>query len=79
MNSALSRDKVFEIVGNLGTERTLQIIDTGATERELLEAKILALQGELPHAPREDLRMPVVHQLYEILRADMIEPEEPAP
>lgn len=76
MGDALTTEQVSAIVGNLGVERMLEIIDTGATEQELLEAKILALQGELPRTVRDDLRTPVIHALYDILRADMIDPHE---
>jgi hypothetical protein len=76
MDNALTAEKVSAIVGDLGAERLLEIIDTGATEQELLEAKVLALQGELPRTPREGVRTPVVHAVYDILRADMPDPRE---
>jgi hypothetical protein len=75
MDETLTTDAVTDIVGRLSAERILQIIDTGATEKELLEAKIMAAQDDIESALRSDDREEVVHALYDILRADLIERE----
>ncbi len=75
MDETLTTDAVTDIVGRLSAERILQIIDTGATEKELLEAKIMAAQDDIEGALRSDDREEVVHALYDILRADLIERE----
>lgn len=76
MPGTLTRERIVEIVGKLSAERIVEIMDTGANERELLEAKMLAVQQERPFTSAPGLRIEVLHQLYDILRADMIEPGE---
>jgi hypothetical protein len=76
MSETLSRERIIEIVGKLGAERIVEIIDTGASERELVEAKMLALQQEMPSTEIPGVRVDVVHRLYDILRADLIDPNE---
>ena len=76
MTETLTRDGIVDIVGRLSAERIVQIFDTGAREKELIEAKIMAAQGDIEGAPRGDVRMEVVHALYDILRADLAEREE---
>jgi hypothetical protein len=75
MSEKLTTDRVTDIVGRLSAERIVQILDTGATENELLEAKIMAGQDDIEGAPRSDDRVEMVHALYDILRADLIERE----
>ena len=76
MAERLTRDKIIEIVGGLSEERIVQILDSGATEKELLESMLMASQEDVEGAPRSEARMEVVHALYDILRADTIEREE---
>jgi hypothetical protein len=76
MTDKLTTDKITEMVGRLSEERIVQILDTGATDTELLEAKLMAAQEDIEGAPRGEARMEVVHALYDILRADMTEREE---
>jgi len=75
MSEKLSVDRIAGLVGRLSPERITQIRDTGATENEVLQAKIMAAQGDIEGMPRSDVRVEVVHALYDILRADMIERE----
>lgn len=75
MTDKLTKDRITEMVGHLSEERVVQIFDTGATETELLEAKLMAAQEDIEGAPRSEARMEVVHALYDILRADMTEDE----
>jgi hypothetical protein len=76
MADKLTTDRITEMVGRLSEERIVQILDTGAIEIELLEAKLMAAQEDIEGAPRSEARMEVVHALYDILRADMTEREE---
>ena len=76
MSEQLTHAKIAEIVGELGPERIVQILDTGATERELVEARVVAQQQEWLYADKPGLRTEVVHQLYDILRADLADPRE---
>ena len=75
MGGKLTTDRIMDIVGRLSAERIVQIIDTGATEKELLDAKIMAAQEDIEGALRSDDRVEVVHALYDILRADLVERE----
>lgn len=77
MTEKLTAAQVIDTVGDLGAERVLQIIDTGATLQELVEARMLATQEEFPPGLAAGLRTEVVHALYDILRADLIERETP--
>ena len=76
MSEKLTRDRITEIVGRLSEERIVQILDTGATETELLEAKLMAAQEDLEGVAQSEARVEVLHELYDILRADIIEREE---
>lgn len=76
MSEKLTRDRITDIVGRLSEERIVQILDTGATETELLEAKLLASQQDLEGVVQSEARVEVLHALYDILRADIIEREE---
>ncbi len=76
MSEELTQDKVTEIVGRLSEERIVQILDTGATETELLEAMLMAEQEDLEGVARSEARVEVLHALYDILRAGIIEREE---
>ena len=76
MTAKLNHDRIAEIVGELGPERIVQILDTGATERELVEARYVAQQQEWVYADKPGIRTEVVHQLYDILRADLIDQQE---
>ena len=76
MTEALTHAKIAEIVGELGPERIVQILDTGATERELIEARIVAQQQEWRYADKPGLRTEIVHELYDILRTDLVDPHE---
>ena len=75
MSEKLTTDRITDIVGRLSAERIVQILDIGASEKELLEAKIMAAQEDIEGAPRSDARVEVVHALYDILRADLVERE----
>ncbi|MHA1113495.1 MAG: hypothetical protein ACTSRY_03195 [Alphaproteobacteria bacterium] len=75
MTEELSRDGAVAIVGDLGAERLTQIVDSGATAEELLEAKVMAAAGDQPRHTSESLRTEYVHRCYDILRADMVERE----
>ena len=76
MSEKLTQDKVTEIVGRLSEERIVQILDIGATETELLEAMLMAEQEDLEGVAQSEARVEVLHALYDILRADIIEREE---
>ncbi len=76
MPKDLTPDRIREMVGRLGDERILQIIDTGAIEAELLRAKALAVQENLLLGEEGEMRTEVLHKLYDILRADLVEHEE---
>ena len=76
MTEKLTHEKIAEIVGELGPERIVQILDTGATERELVEARFVAQQQEWVYTDKPDIRTEVVHRLYDILRADLIDQQE---
>ncbi len=76
MPKNLTSDRIREMVGRLGDERVLQIIDTGATEEELLRAKALAVQENLLLAEESEMRTEVLHKLYDLLRSDLVEREE---
>lgn len=76
MNETLTKDRIAEIVGKLSAEHVVEILESDATPRELVEAKLLAQQQERPYTPKPGVRTEVVHQLYDILRADMIDPAE---
>lgn len=75
MSEKLTADRIIDIVGQLSAERIVQVLDTDATEKELLEAKVMAAQEDIEGASRHDARVEVVHALYDILRADMVERE----
>ena len=76
MTTDLTHEKAVELVGRLGENRIAQIIATGASPAELMEAKILAMQDEYPGTDKEALRSEVVHRLYDLLRVDLPEPRE---
>jgi hypothetical protein len=76
MTEKLTSERIVEIAGRLGPERIVQILDTGATEPELVEARLVAQAQEWRYADKPGLRTEVVHQLYDILRADLIDPNE---
>lgn len=76
MSGPLTSERIVQIVGRLGRERVLQIINTGASERELIEAKILAQQQDTAYIEKPGVRTRVVHRLYDILRTDLIDPHE---
>ena len=72
----LTRERVVKIVGRLDDGRIAEIIATGATPAELMEAFTWLssdeyLGGELEHSLRGR-----VAQLYEILAADQGEDDE---
>jgi len=69
----LSNERIEEIVGQLSAERILQIIDSGANERELVEARLLAQTQDARYTEKPGVRTAIVHQLYDILRADLID------
>lgn len=75
-NCPLTSERILEIVGWLGPERVQEIINTGASERELVEAKILAQQQDATYTEKSGVRTAVVHRLYDILRADLVDPHE---
>jgi len=76
MTVKLTHEKIAEIVGELGPERIVQILDTGATERELIEARIVAQLQEWRYTDKPGLRTDIVHELYDILRTDLVDPHE---
>jgi hypothetical protein len=76
MTERLTTERIVEIAGKLGPERIMEILDTGATERELIEARYVAQQQEWVYADRPGVRTEVVHRLYDVLRADLIDPQE---
>ena len=66
----LTRDQVIEVVGRVDDARITEIIATGATREELLEA--FTLISEAGDLSAETQRAPAgrVAQLYDILTAD---------
>lgn len=76
MSERMTPERIRQIVGRLSEDRVLQILDTGANEQELIRAKMLAVQQDLGPDEIGGLRTEVVHALYDILRADLIEREE---
>jgi hypothetical protein len=76
MTERLTSEQVIETVGHLDDERVLEVIDTGATLEELAKAMVLASQVSFPGVSGGNVRIDVVHSLYDILRAGMIEREE---
>ncbi len=72
----LTREQVVKIVGRIDEGRVAEIIATGATPAELMEAFTWLssdeyLGGELEHSLRGK-----VAQLYDILTADQAEEDE---
>lgn len=76
MTDKLTSEKIVEIAGKLGPERIVQILDTGASEPELIEARLVAQSQEWRYTDKPGLRTEVVHALYDILRADLVDPHE---
>lgn len=76
MTQDMTREDAIAIVGDLGAERLTEIVDSGATAEELLEAKVMAVAGDQPRHPHESLRPEIVHRCYDILRADIVEREQ---
>ena len=74
--SALTRDDVRTIVGELSEARIAAIIDTGATSAELMEAMEWLLADDVMGAELRKSRSGRVAQLYEILLADRPEYNE---
>lgn len=74
--ASVSREEVIEIVGRISDGRVAEIIATGATPAEVIEAFAWLTEDEYLGG---DLGKPlsgVVAQVYEILRADEPESEE---
>lgn len=72
--TTLDRDSILAIVGRLGDRGVAEIIASGATAEELLEAFVLAQAGETGDPARQPAGL--VARLVEILLADSPAPEE---
>lgn len=72
----LTSDEVVDIVGNLDDLRIAEIIGTGATAAEVVEAKRWAAGYQRTIADHEDLRPSVVAKVTDLLRADEAEWDE---
>ena len=69
---SLTVSQVTALVGCLDTNVIADILATGATEAEIAEAKRLATKSDQPvPPPAASARTPLVHRVYDILRADM--------
>lgn len=77
MPNALNRQQVEEVMGRLEDLKLAEILETGASEPELLEAKrwvagyVRTVPDDLP------LRPSIVNKLCEIIRMDEPEWDEP--
>ena len=76
MTETLTKEQIADTVGKLSAEHMVEILETGATLRELVEAKVLAQSQDQYYVEKPGVRSEVVHRLYDILRADMIDPYE---
>ncbi|MFO0996771.1 MAG: hypothetical protein U1F33_08790 [Alphaproteobacteria bacterium] len=73
---ALTRDDIQKIAGTLSEARTAEIIATGATGAELMEAMEWLMADDVMGTKLRKSRSGRVAQLYEILLADRPEYNE---
>ena len=73
MNTKLTRARVIEIVGPLDESLIAQVLDAEATPAELEMARVLAEKQDTSDLTGPSVRTPVVHRLYDILRAELPE------
>ena len=66
----LTREQVIHIVGDIGDDRIMEIISTGATADELLEAFAWLTEDDYLGAELERPLAGVVARLVDILTAD---------
>jgi hypothetical protein len=75
---ALSAGDIVAIVGHVDSAVVAAIRDTGATASEVAEAKRLASKTDQPIPPPAAGRTPIIHKVYDLLRAGLPDPEETA-
>ncbi|MTJ80888.1 MAG: hypothetical protein F8N37_07720 [Telmatospirillum sp.] len=67
---ALTRQQVIEVVGRIDDDLLVEIIETGATQAELLEAKQW-VDGQCRPVPAgSPLRSAIIEEVHEILAAE---------
>jgi len=75
--SSITREQIIHIVGTLDDARIVEIITSGATEPELLEAlEWVNQEDDYLGAEMKKALTGRVAQLYDILSADLPEEEE---
>lgn len=78
-STTLDRHTVEEIMGRLDDLKLAEIIATGASPAELLEAKRWSGGDKRPLPAALPLRLSVIDQLCDILRMDEPDWDEPDP
>ncbi len=66
----LSHQQVIDILGHYDDIRVVEIIETGATAAELVEAKRWFAGDRRTLGEEQPLRPAIVNELYEILSAE---------
>lgn len=66
----LAHQQVIDILGHYDDIRVVEIIETGATEAELVEAKRWLAGERRTLGDTQPLRPAIVSELYEILSAE---------
>lgn len=69
-SSVLNRQTVEEIMGRLDDLKLAEILETGASTAELLEAKRWTVGEKRPLPAAQPLRLAVVDRLCDIIRMD---------
>ncbi len=75
MDDALTRAQIVDAVGHIDEDQIETILAAGATAAELEMARILADKQDTSDASPPDVRMDVVHRLYDVLRAELPDTE----
>lgn len=70
MTTTVTAKEVMEIAGPLDDLRVLQIVDTGATAAEVLEARAWTIGDRRSIGGDEPLREAIVELVFDILRAE---------
>lgn len=71
----ITREEIRRILGPIDEDRIIAILDVGATAAEVEAAKTLADANQPPPGRDPVGRTAIVHRVYDLLRADLPEPE----